>query len=341
MKKPLLYTNNLAIGYKEKHRSVNVLVDEIEIAAYPGDFVCLIGPNGCGKSTLLRTLAGIQKPIKGKVVIDGKDLSLCEGYELAKKISVVLTENFGVVNTSVQSIVGLGRSPYNNWLGSLKSEDVEIINNALEATGLIPYREKSLQELSDGTLQKVMIARALAQDTPLILLDEPTAFLDAPSKLEIIHMLRGLARQFNKTIILSSHDLDLVLQSADAVILVTKERSLEIGAPEDLVLNGHFENAFNKEDVKFSLQQGMFKLDSPEKINIHVFGEKTGMFWTERALARMGVAVHPELKCDGAIEIVNDGLNWEWRLKYGSAEVKCNSVGELLKHIKSLQSFII
>jgi iron complex transport system ATP-binding protein len=334
---PVLLTNNLAIGYREKHKEANLLIDDIELAIYPGDFVCLIGPNGCGKSTLLRTLAGIQKPIGGNIIIDGRDLARCERYELSKKISIVLTENFGVVNTSVQSIVSLGRSPYNNWLGTMRGEDIAIINNALEATGLIPYKEKNLQELSDGILQKVMIARALAQDTPLILLDEPTAFLDAPSKLEIIHMLRSLARQFNKSVILSSHDLDLVLQSADTVILVAKNRKIEIDTPEDLVLNGHFESAFNKEDVRFSPEQGMFRLEASENINLRVSGEKTETFWTERALARIGISVNPQVKCDGTIEIIKAGTKTEWHLNYKSKREKCVSIKELLKHIKQIE----
>lgn len=334
---PVLLTNNLAIGYREKHKEANLLIDDIELAIFPGDFVCLIGPNGCGKSTLLRTLAGIQKPISGNIIIDGKDLVACERYELSKKISIVLTENFGVVNTSVQSIVSLGRSPYNNWLGTMRSEDMAIINNVLNATGLMPYKEKNLQELSDGILQKVMIARALAQDTPLILLDEPTAFLDAPSKLEIIHMLRSLARQFNKSIILSSHDLDLVLQSADTVILVTKNRKIEIDTPEDLVLNGHFEAAFNKQDVKFSPEQGMFRLEASEKINLHVNGGKTETFWTERALARIGISVNPQTRCDGTIEITNSGQKTEWHLNYNSKREICTSINELLKHLKPVE----
>jgi iron complex transport system ATP-binding protein len=333
---PVLLTNDLAIGYREKHKAANVLVDDINLAIYPGDFVCLIGPNGCGKSTLLRTLAGIQKPLSGNIKIDGKELAECGRDELSKKTSIVLTENFGVVNTSVQSIVSLGRSPYNNWLGTMSIEDLAVINNVLEATGLTQFKEKNLQELSDGILQKVMIARALAQDTPLILLDEPTAFLDAPSKLEIIHMLRALARQFNKSIILSSHDLDLVLQSADKVVLVTKNRKIEIDTPEDLVLNGHFEAAFNKEDVKFSLRQGMFKLDASEKINLQVNGEKPETFWTERALARIGISVNPEKEHDGTINIIIRDKRTEWQLNYKSGTEIFYSISELLKRLKAV-----
>lgn len=333
---PVLITENLAIGYKEKHKAADVLIDNINLAIYPGNFVCLIGPNGCGKSTLLRTLTGIQKSISGKITIDGKELALCERDELAKKISIVLTENFGVVNTSVQSIVSLGRSPHNNWLGNMRNEDIRVVNYALEATGLFPFKEKNIQELSDGILQKVMIARALAQDTPLMLLDEPTAFLDAPSKLEIIHLLRSLARQFNKSIILSSHDLDLVLQSADKVILVTKNQKIEIDTPEDLVLNGHFEEAFNKEDVKFSLQQGIFKLDTFEKITLLVSGGKTETFWTERALARIGISVHTEKEYDGKVDVINNNGKIEWHLNYNSYNETCYSINELLKHIKAI-----
>ena len=332
---PVLLTKNLAVGYKEKHKSTNKLIDNIELMIYPGDFACLIGPNGCGKSTLLRTLAGIQKPLSGKIIIDGIELALCDRLELSKKISIVLTENFGMVNAAVQSIVSLGRSPHNNWLGSLRSEDFKIINDVLDATGLTEFRNKNIMELSDGIRQKVMIARALAQDTPLILLDEPTAFLDAPSKLEIIHMLRVLAKQFSKSVILSSHDLDLVLQSADIIMLITKEQSIEIDTPEDLVLNGHFESAFNKDDVKFSVQQGVFKMDTGVSINLHVNGNRPETFWTERALARIGISVLPELKHDGFIDIETIDGNTEWHLNYNSKQVTCSSIGSLLKHFKT------
>ncbi len=334
-KHSVLSVSNLAVGYKEKHKPANILLDNMKFSIYPRDFVCLIGSNGCGKSTLLRTIAGIQKPLKGEIFIGGKKIVSLDRHELSKEISIVLTENFGIGNAPIRSIVGLGRYPHNNWLGVLSNEDIKIIENALQVTGLFSYENKNMLELSDGIRQKVMIARALAQDTPIILLDEPTAFLDAPSKLEIIHMLRNMAKQFNKAVILSTHDLDLALQSADMIMLITKDQKIEIDTPEDLVLNGHFEDAFNKEDVKFSIQQGIFKMNSHVKIRLRINGDKTRSFWTERALARIGIAVHHEDDYDGAVDIVSDIGKVEWRLNCNSQKKIFYSVGELLRHFKT------
>lgn len=330
----ILSINNLAVGYKEKHKPTNILLDNINFSIFPGDFVCLIGPNGCGKSSLLRTIAGIQKPIDGEIFIGGKKITTLDRQELAKEISIVLTENFGIGGASVYSIVSLGRYPHNNWLGILRDDDLKIIKNVLHVTGLSSYINKNIFELSDGIRQKVMIARALVQDTPLILLDEPTAFLDAPSKLEIIHMLRSLAKQFNKSIILSSHDLDLVLQSADSIMLITKEQKMEIDTPEDLVLNGHFEAAFNKEEVKFSIQQGIFKMNAPRKIKLRVNGDKTETFWTERALERIGISTESGDDSDGLVTIINRNGKLEWNLNYNSQKEIFYSIGALLKQFK-------
>ncbi len=331
---PVLITNDLSIGYKDRHKTHNILAGDINLAIYPGDFVCLIGPNGCGKSTLLRTLAGMQSPIKGSIKAGGRDLNLSGREELAKIISVVLTENFGIVNTSVRSIISLGRYPYSNWLGTLKESDYEAIDEAIESAGLAGYRDVNFTELSDGIRQKVMIARALAQDTSIILLDEPTAFLDAPSKLEIIHMLRSLARRLGKAVILSSNDLDLVLQSADSVILITKDKKVETDIPENLVLNGHFEEAFNKEDVKFSLQQGIFKMESAGGINFLVKGGKGEVFWTERALARIGISAIQGNKYDGIIEIISGAGKNRWKVSYNNAESEFDSLNEVLAYIR-------
>ena len=330
----ILSINNLAVGYKEKHKPANILLDNIDFSVFPGDFVCLIGPNGCGKSTLLRTIAGIQKPIDGEIFIGGKKITTLDRQELAKEISIVLTENSGIGGASVFSIVSLGRYPHNNWLGVLRDNDIKIIKNVLHVTGLFSYVNKNIFELSDGIRQKVMIARVLVQDTPLILLDEPTAFLDAPSKLEIIHMLRSLAKQFSKSIILSSHDLDLVLQSADSVMLITKEQKMEIDTPEDLVLNGHFEAAFNKKEVKFSVQQGIFKMISSQKIKLRVDGDKTETFWTERALERIGISTELGNTFDGLVTIINRNGKLEWNLDYNSQKKIFYSIGALLKQFK-------
>lgn len=334
--KPTLSASELTVGYKERKKSVNILFERVKFSIYPGDFVCLLGPNGSGKSTLLRIISGIQKPIDGEILIDGRNIAAYDSRELAKKISIVLTEIFDINNASVYSIVSMGRYPHNNWLGILRREDFEIVDNMLKVTDLLQYKDKNFFELSDGIRQKVMIARALAQDTPLILLDEPTAYLDAPSRIEIMHMLRHLAKQFRKSIIVSSHDLDLALQAADKIMLITKEKNIEIDTPEDLVLNGHFETVFNTKEVKFHPQKGIFKKKAEKKITLKIVGSKTEIFWTERALERIGISIRPDKDAFGLLQIAKQNNEILWQLNIGTETFTFYSISELLDYLSRL-----
>ncbi|MFA3782893.1 ABC transporter ATP-binding protein [Melioribacteraceae bacterium 4301-Me] len=333
-KKAILYTNNLSIGYKENKRNANVLLDNLNFSIYPGDFICLLGPNGCGKSTLLKTLCGIQKPINGDIFIDGKSITEYSNQELSKKISIVLTEILSVTNATVYSIVSMGRYPYNNWLGVLNKEDFKIINDVIDMTCLTSVKNNSFLELSDGIRQKVMIARALAQYTPIILLDEPTVYLDAPTRIEIILLLRKLSKELNRAIILSSHDIDLALQTADAVFLISREKKMIIDTPEDLVLNGHFENAFNKNGVRFQLHRGTFETNAKRRFGLQVIGSKTEVFWTERALERIGITANQSEKdALGVVKVENFNGKLLWHLEINTNKYKCHSIAELIKQL--------
>jgi len=330
----ILYTKDLAVGYKRKKSDAYILLDHLNLSVENGELICLLGQNGFGKSTLLRTLTGVQKPIKGDFFINGKSISSYERSQLAKVLSIVLTENLNIGEVSVHSVVSMGRYPHNNWLGMLSGKDHMVINNVLEITGLSSYKEKMFNELSDGFKQKVMIARALAQDTSIILLDEPTAFLDIPTRIEILSMLRSLIKQFNKSIIFSSHDLDLALQTADIIWLISKDQKIEVGSPEDLVLNGHFEKAFNKKEIKFHPQRGIFKMNRTADTRIQVKGNKLDVIWTERALERIGIATDNSEKSDGSIQIENKDGKLIWQLNHNSQIVEVHSIGELIKHLK-------
>ena len=227
---------NLSIGYTAKH-SVKVVAEGISDTLRSGELTCLLGENGVGKSTLLRTLSGFLPPLSGDIAILGKPLGDYKERELATVIGVVLTERTNLQNMTVTELVGMGRSPYTGFWGRLSAEDRRKVGEALDLVGIAPLRDRLVQTLSDGERQKVMIAKALAQETPIIFLDEPTAFLDYPSKVEILRLLGRLSRDFGKTIFLSTHDLELALRVADRVWLMSRQGGVQTGLPADLIID--------------------------------------------------------------------------------------------------------
>ena len=227
---------NLAIGYTNRH-SVKTVAEGITETIYSGELTCLLGENGAGKSTLLRTLSGFLPPLSGEISILGKPLSGYKEKDLATVIGVVLTERTNLQNMTVEELVGMGRSPYTGFWGRLSPEDRAKVGEALELVGITALRGRLVQTLSDGERQKVMIAKALAQETPIIFLDEPTAFLDYPSKVEILRLLGRLSRDFGKTIFLSTHDLELALRVADRVWLMSRQAGVQTGLPANLIVD--------------------------------------------------------------------------------------------------------
>ena len=216
----------LSIGYRGKH-SVKCVAEGISQAIHSGELTCLLGENGAGKSTLLRTLSGFLPPLAGEISILGRPLSSYKERELATVIGVVLTEKSNLQNMTVRELVGMGRSPYTGFWGRLSADDRHKVDDALSLVGIAALSDRMVQTLSDGERQKVMIAKALAQETPIIFLDEPTAFLDYPSKVEILHLLHRLSREMHKTIFLSTHDLELALQIADRLWLMPRRSDPE------------------------------------------------------------------------------------------------------------------
>jgi iron complex transport system ATP-binding protein len=289
----VLNTHDLSIGYSKKQNKTIVQAN-LNLELMAGELVCLIGQNGCGKSTLLRTLAGLQKPLAGKVLVDNIEFDKFKIHEKARKLSLVLTDRVEIENATVSDIVRMGRQPYSNWWGSLSEQDYQIINEAIEMVHLTHKMDNHLNELSDGERQRVMIAKALAQDTPLVLLDEPTAHLDLPNRVEIMLLLHRLAHRTGKAIIISTHELDMALQAADRIWLMTKTDGVECGVPEDLVLQGHFHTAFQSNSYFFNSANGNFSMNYPMTKKVWVEGDKTRMYWTLRALARAGYMVVQE-----------------------------------------------
>ncbi len=286
----ILTTNNLSIGYSKKGEA-NVVQSKLNLELRAGELVCLIGPNGSGKSTLLRTLTGLQKPLFGNSSIDGKEISKLKEREKALLIALVLTERVDIENATVYNIVSFGRHPYSSWWGEITPNEDSIIREAIEMVHLGHKAHHSISELSDGERQRVMIAKALAQDTPIIMLDEPTAHLDLPNRVEIMLLLHRLAHKTDKAILLSTHELDLALQAADRIWLISVERGVECGVPEDLVFNGSFNHAFESHAYFFNVANGNFSMNYPMTKKVWVIGDKTRMYWTLRALARTGYMV--------------------------------------------------
>jgi iron complex transport system ATP-binding protein len=254
--KVVLQTQNLSIGYSLK-KVRNIIASNIDLSLKEGKLVSLIGVNGIGKSTLLRTLTGIQKPLDGNVILNGKQINHYNPLELAKQLSLVLTEKLPSSNLTVFELIALGRQPYTNWLGKLTEEDVSKVNTAMEVTGTTAYSAKKHHEISDGQLQKVLIARALAQDTPLIVLDEPTTHLDLQHKVSLFQLLKKLAHETNKCILFSTHDIDMAIQLSDEMVIMTPGSTV-LGKPSHFIENKTFDKLFSDEAVEFDSEKVKF-----------------------------------------------------------------------------------
>ncbi len=290
---PLLQINDLVVGYRNGKSGGRQVAGPLSLSMHAGQLICLLGPNGCGKSTLLRSVAGLQPVLQGTIEIEGERLDKLSPPHIAKKISLVLTDNVRSGNLDVHALIALGRYPHTGWLGMLTQKDREIIALAIERTATAPFLSRKLDSLSDGECQKVMLARALAQDTPLIILDEPTAHLDLPSRIQLMRLLHQLAKEMNKAILISTHELDLALQAADQIWLMSEGR-VTTGLPEELVLNGAFQHAFDKDGILFDTATGTFKLQHTIHHKIMLVGDGTLAFWTKRALLRHGYLVTDE-----------------------------------------------
>lgn len=252
----VLHTANLTIGYsKGKHQ--NVIQKDISLDLQKGKLIALIGKNGIGKSTFLKTITGIIEPLSGSVSLNEKKLSDYDANELAQEMSLVLTESLPPSNLSVYEIIALGRQPYTNWLGTLSGEDKQKIEEAISLTGIATFAHKKHYEISDGQLQKAMIARALAQDTSIIILDEPTTHLDLVHKVTLLKLLSKLTHETGKTILYSTHDLDLAIQLADEMIVFTEDKIYQ-DQPCNLITKGIFNQIFKDENIFFDAEKGKF-----------------------------------------------------------------------------------
>lgn len=258
MRKKVIHTENLSIGYTRK-KNKSIIIENCDISLESGKLIALIGANGIGKSTLLKTLTGIIPPVKGHVFINEKKIADYEPMQLAQELSIVLTESLPPSNLTVYEIVALGRQPYTNWLGTLTNEDKTKINEAIALTGITEFIDKKYYEISDGQLQKTLITRALAQDTSIIILDEPTTHLDLVHKVSLIKLLQKLTHETGKTILYSTHDIDLAIQLCDEMIVLTPNKLVK-DQPCNLIEQNVFNELFQNESVVFDKTIGKFKV---------------------------------------------------------------------------------
>lgn len=293
--KPTLTITNLTTGYCSKNRQYPVS-EHLCASLFAGELTCLLGANGSGKSTLLRTLTSFLQPLAGEIYLLDKPLSQYSRDDMARLVGVVLTDKVEVRDMCVRDLVAMGRMPYTGFWGRLSTSDEVTVNEAMNSVGIAYLAQRSLHSLSDGEMQKALIAKTLAQETPFIFLDEPSAFLDYASKVDLFMLLRRLAVEKQKTIFMSTHDLDLVLQMADRLWLLHESEGLHTGIPEDLVALGYLDRLFRNDNLKFSAEQMSYYVQMPlrndcRKHNIQLVGtEGQNRKLLQRALNRMGMS---------------------------------------------------
>ena len=332
MKYPVLHTESLEVGYKIGKRNIKTILSGLNLNLYQGELVCLLGPNGVGKSTLLRTLSGIQPVINGEIFLNHIPLNKLTKNDLAKIMSLVLTDRIFSGNLTVFDLIALGRHPHTDWSGRLKKTDEEKIIYAIQKTGLENLVEQKIYEISDGQLQKAMIARALAQDGQLMILDEPTAHLDLSNKVEILLLLRSLAQDTKKAILVATHELDLSIKIADKLWISQSHQPVISGIPEELVLSGIINKSFFRKDYKLDLKTGQVKLKLPAKSGIKVKGKGKPFFWTKHALERVGYFI--DNAADKQIDIIDNKNNIKWILSYQDKDETYLSLRDLIAELK-------
>lgn len=335
--KPVLLTKNLEIGFVLNNHKKKIVYSDINISAAKGELVAIIGRNGIGKSTLLRTLANLQKSLAGEILIKGAEINELKRIEAARIISFVSTEPVRIANLKVFDLVALGRFPHTNWAGRLKQHDRKLVQGAIRLAGLEGFEQKSVAEISDGERQRVMIARTLAQETDIVILDEPTAFLDLPGKYEIVRILNDLAANTGKTIIFSTHDLNIAMHRADKIWLMLPHEIVS-GAPEDLVLTDRFADIFKDSELQFDVHKGDFLLPVDFIGEIGFLGKGLAGLWTKKALERIGLRVVEAGKQKHIITINEKNGVIQLRLKTGDKKIEFDSIYQLSLFLKSIFS---
>lgn len=334
MKEATIQIKDLSIGYRSKN-DTKLVASHITTTIYSGELTCLLGANGVGKSTLLRTLSAFQPHLSGEIALLSRNIQDYSDKALSTIVGVVLTDKCDIRNMSVRDLVEMGRSPYTGFWGRLGKEDKRIVEEAIALVRIENLASRMIHTLSDGERQKVMIAKALAQETPVIYLDEPTAFLDFPSKVEIMQLLHHLTRTTNKTIFLSTHDLELALQIADKIWLMDKEKGISTGTPEDLALSGHLSGFFARKGILFDMETGLFRIDNQYKSEIRLTGSGQKYAMARKALQRNGIHADNNIVSDRWIE-TDDAATSTFILHHPDGQ--CITVGTIEELLYQLQS---
>nr|WP_276553368.1 ABC transporter ATP-binding protein [Cupriavidus gilardii] len=269
------------------------LLGPLDLAIPSGRFVCLLGANGAGKSTLIRTLCAMQAPVAGQVHLDGEPIHAMSAAQRARRLAVVLTERVDGTLMRGYELASMGRYPYLGWAGRLSADDHRIVHQALSSAGALSLADRLVAELSDGERQKIMIARALAQQPRLLVLDEATAFLDLPRRVGTMQLLLDLAHRNGLAVLLSTHDLELALRYADELWLIDGQRSMHVGAPEDLAIDGVLGTSFAADGLTFDLERAELRVGPAGRSAIRVEGGGLRASWAARALERAGFVHDP------------------------------------------------
>ncbi|GHV14757.1 ATP-binding protein [Bacteroidia bacterium] len=290
MEKPkYIFAKGISIGYpKTRNRKENPLYKDLSFSLYQGELVCLLGVNGAGKSTLLRTISASQPALRGSIYLEDKDISTFSEKELSRHLGLVLTDKTSAGGLLVKELVELGRYPYTGFFGQLTKQDNEVVQKAMEDVRIAHKANSYIAELSDGERQKAMIAKSLAQECPLVILDEPTAFLDIESRIEIMSLLHFLTKNQGKTILLSTHDVDTALLLADRLWLLSKEKGLESGVTEDIIISGKIEEFFKGENILFDKESGSFLPKRTSERKVFIKAEGYLFHWAKNLLERCG-----------------------------------------------------
>lgn len=326
----IIEARELTIGYTHK-RHASVLFQNLNLQLKSGALTCFMGPNGIGKSTLIRTFLGLHKPLSGdlRYAFDGALVEYEKIQNRARHVSAVLTDRIFAMNLNASELVAFGRYPYLGWDTKLNSADERMVNQSIAHVQIQHLADRKISELSDGQLQMVMIARALAQDTPIILLDEPTAHLDLNNRLEIMNLLRKLSHTLNKAILVATHELDLALQTADIVWLAGHNQDIQTGIPEDLVLNGAFDDVFRFKG--FDLRTGKVDHEAYRNTTINLIGIGHAYLWTRNALERNGFSlVDRDASIAISITIQDDVMYWN------RDSHQFNSISDLLANLNQV-----
>jgi len=333
----VLSTRNATIGYVRKRQPPVVLATNISLDLRPGRLTALLGPNGAGKSTLIRTITGFQAPLEGEITLQGTPLPQWGRQDLSRRLGLMLSEPVHAGNLSAYETVALGRIPYTGWLGNLGADDHDAICRALKVTGVYPLRNRKLHLLSDGEKQKVMLARVLAQETPVIILDEPAAHLDLVSRIEMVDLLWRLTRDHGKGILFSSHDLELALHMADYLWLMDGRGVLHTGFPEDLALRGNIGELYAKEGLGFETETGKIRLPVRAGTgSVWISGPGPASFWARKALERTGYTVlDSAVPGIPGIRMTGEGMQTEWQLQHGEQVLMFGSLEKLIEALRS------